>query len=108
MECLDIFHDIMDNTLTQNDGRKQISEKHINNNEFDDDSYGNMIKALNEYLTMRSEIKYVQSAELTFINLEDYLSGKAFNLSILYSPEKYATDNIAELEVIVDPEGLKG
>ena len=95
MECLDIFHDIMDNTLTQNDGRKQISEKHTNNNEFDDDSYGNMIKALNEYLTMRSEIKYVQSEELTFINLG-------------YSPEKYATDNIAELEVIVDPEGLKG
>ena len=95
MECLDIFHDIMDNTLTQNDGRKQISEKHTNNNEFDDDSYGNMIKALNEYLTMRSEIKYVQSAELTFVNLG-------------YSPEKYATDNIAELEVIVDPEGLKG
>ena len=95
MECLDIFHDIMDNTLTQNDGRKQISEKHTNNNEFDDDSYGNMIKALNEYLTMRSEIKYVQSAELTFVNLG-------------YSPEKYATDNIAELEVIVDPGGLKG
>jgi hypothetical protein len=54
-----------------------------------------MITALNEYLTMRSEIKYIQSAELTFINLG-------------YAPEKYATDNIAELEVIVDPGGLKG
>lgn len=95
MECIDIFHDIMDNNCTQNDGRKQIAEKHTNNSEFDDDSYGNMITALNEYLTMRSEIKYIQSAELTFINLG-------------YAPEKYATDNIAELEVIVDPGGLKG
>lgn len=95
VECMDIFHDIMDNICTQNDGRKQISEKHTNNSEFDDDSYGNMIAALNEYLTMRSEIKYIQSAELTFVNLG-------------YAPEKYATDNIAELEVIVDPGGLKG
>ena len=95
IECLDIFHDIMDGTRTQNDGRKEISEKHTNNSEFDDDSYGDMIKALNEYLTLRSEMKYVQSAELTFPNLG-------------YAPEKYATDNIAELEVIVDPGGLKG
>lgn len=95
MECVNIFHDIMDNICTQNDGRKQIAEKHTNNSEFDDDSYGNMITALNEYLTMRSEIKYIQSAELTFVNLG-------------YAPEKYATDNIAELEVIVDPGGLKG
>lgn len=95
-ECVDILHDIMDGVKTQNDGRKEIAEIYTNNmNEFGSEDYGNLTKALNEYISLKSEVVYVQSGELSFPNLG-------------YDPAKYAKDNIADLEIIVDPGGLKG
>jgi len=59
------------------------------------DSYNNFKRAITTYLSMRSEIKYVDSGELVFANTG-------------YAPSKYAESAIANINISVDPEGLKG
>lgn len=93
LECLDYFHEVMDGTMTLTNARKKINEMY-NNGGISQSCYHAFGAALTSYATARSEIQHIESQELAFPNLG-------------YYPDKYK-DDIANLQVIVDPNGLKG
>ena len=92
LECKAIFHEIMTGEKTYNDGKTLIQEKY---KDITSDDYANFITALNAYLNLRSEIKWIDSGELIFPNTD-------------YAPGKYAEGAIANLRINTDPEHLKG
>lgn len=94
LECLDYFHEVMDGTMTLTNARKKINEIYNNNGGISQSCYQAFGAALTSYATARSEIQHIESQELVFPNLG-------------YYPDKYK-DDIANLQVIVDPNGLKG
>jgi len=95
-ECQDVLYDVMDGTMTLNAGKSKINTlRKENNGEISDEEYGDLITALTLYTEMRSEIKHITSQELVFPNLA-------------YYPEKYTDNTIADLQILVDPGGLKG
>lgn len=95
-ECQDVLYDVMDGTMTLNAGKSKINAlRKENNGEISDEEYGDLITALTLYTEMRSEIKHITSQELVFPNLA-------------YYPEKYTDNTIADLQILVDPGGLKG
>lgn len=91
-ECINIFHEIMRGDKTYSDGKTLIDGKYKG---ITCDDYTNFNTALNAYLNARSEIKWVDSGELTFPNTG-------------YAPGKYAEGAIANVRISVDPEHLKG
>lgn len=91
-ESIQILHDIMNGDRNLTDGKTLIDNLYKG---LTSDSYNNFKRAITTYLSMRSEIKYVDSGELVFANTG-------------YSPSKYAESAIANINISVDPEGLKG
>ena len=91
-ECINIFHEIMRGDKTYSDGKALIDGKYKG---ITCDDYTNFNTALNAYLNARSEIKWVDSGELTFPNTG-------------YAPGKYAEGAIANVRISVDPEHLNG
>lgn len=91
-ECINIFHEIMRGDKTYSDGKTLIDSKYKG---ITCDDYTNFNTALNAYLNTRSEIKWIDSGELTFPNTG-------------YAPGKYAEGAIANVRISVDPEYLKG
>ena len=91
-ECINIFHEIMRGDKTYSDGKTLIDGKYKG---ITCDDYTNFNTALNAYLNARSEIKWVDSGELTFPNTG-------------YAPGKYAEGAIANVRISVDPEHLRG
>lgn len=91
-ECINIFHEIMRGDTTYSDGKTLIDGKYKG---ITCDDYTNFNTALNAYLNARSEIKWIDSGELTFPNTG-------------YAPGKYAEGAIANVRISVDPEHLKG
>ena len=94
LECFDYLHEVMDGTMTLTNARKKINEIYNNNGGMSQSCYHAFGAALTSYATARSEIQHIESQELAFPNLG-------------YYPDKYK-DDIANLQVIVDPNGLKG
>lgn len=93
-ECLDLFYEVMDGTTTLTAARKAISKLYKDKGDMSQEDYQTITSALTAYATARSEIKHIESQELVFPNLG-------------YYPDKYK-DDIANLHIIVDPDGLKG
>lgn len=93
-ECLDLFYEVMDGTTTLTAARKAINKLYKEKGDMSQEDYQTITSALTAYATARSEIKHIESQELTFPNLG-------------YYPDKYK-DDIANLHIIVDPDGLKG
>lgn len=93
-ECLDLFYEVMDGTTTLTAARKAISKLYQDKGDMSQEDYQTITSALTAYATARSEIKHIESQELAFPNLG-------------YYPDKYK-DDIANLHIIVDPDGLKG
>ena len=91
-QSLDIVHQIMDGKLNCTDGRTQIDNLYKG---VTSESYNNFKKALSSYQVLRSEIKWIDSGELVYANTG-------------YAPSKYAESAIADINISVDPEGLKG
>ena len=95
-ECQDVLYDVMDGTMTLNAGKSKINRlRSENSGEVSDEEYGDLITALTAYTQARSEIKHIISQELVFPNLG-------------YYPEEYTDNTIVDLQIIVDPGGLKG
>ena len=92
VQSLDIVHQIMDGDLNCTDGRTQIDNLYKG---ITSESYNNFKKALSSYQVLRSEIKWIDSGELVYANTG-------------YAPSKYAESAIADINISVDPEGLKG
>ena len=91
-EGVAILHQIMNNKMTYSDGKKAIDKIYTGISSSD---HSNFNICLSSYLTQRSEIKYIESTELTFNNTG-------------YDPSKNITDALGDLTVVVDPDGLKG
>lgn len=91
-ECLNLFHSIMKGEKNISDGKTLIQNKY---KDITSETYNNFLTALNNYRTLRSEMKLVYSAEITFPNTG-------------YDPAKYFEGDIADFNIEVDPEDLKG